>query len=138
MINIILKYLTGGIVDKVVDLVKSYQGSKLSEKEIEAQVQKEMTKALSDITKSQADVIMTEMKGESWLQRNWRPITALTLLSVTLWYAIGVPIAVDWMGMPPLRVGEDQLIRIDNIIVICLGGYIGGRTLEKMVTTWKS
>ena len=42
------------------------------------------------ITKMQADVIMTEAKGESWLQRSWRPVTMLTFLGLVVGPYLGL------------------------------------------------
>ncbi len=74
------------------------------------------------ITKMQADVIMTEAKGEGWLQRSWRPVTMLTLLALVVGHYLGllaVPIAHQMWTL--LQLG--------------IGGYIGGRSLEKVASS---
>ena len=44
-----------------------------------------------------------------------------------------MPVMVSWMGFQPVRIGDDLLKWIMDVVVICLGGYIGGRSLEKIV-----
>jgi hypothetical protein len=74
----------------------------------------------SKIAQMKADVIMTEAKGESWIQRSWRPITMLTFLVLIVLYYLGVlafPIA-------------DQMW---TLLQIGIGGYIVSRGAEKIV-----
>jgi hypothetical protein len=68
----------------------------------------------------QQNIIITEAKGESWIQRTWRPITMLTFLALIVAHYGG------WLAFPI----ADQMW---TVIKIGLGGYVGGRTLEKIV-----
>lgn len=82
--------------------------------------------ALADDIKVQLQglqVVSDEAKGESWLQRNWRPMTALTfvVLVVAYWFGLNAP------NLPPASV--DQLF---GLVKLCLGGYTMGRTVEKV------
>jgi hypothetical protein len=72
-----------------------------------------------------ADVIMTEAKGESWLQRNWRPITMLFFL---------VLLGSYWFGYAPEYLIENPSVveRVFFLLQIGIGGYIGGRSVEKI------
>lgn len=135
MISILAKLLAGPLIGKVVDLVISYQGRKLSEAAVRAEVEQTILGVFAEVSKSQASIIEAEMRGEGWLQRNWRPIVAVCFAFVIAFYGIITPIMVSWFGAPPVRVGDDLLKWIMDAVVICLGGYIGGRSLEKIVTT---
>ena len=131
MLAWLTKFLAGPLIDKIVGLFASMQDRKLSEYEIRAEVEKQVLSTIADVTRTQGDVIMAEMKGESPLQRLWRPITALLFVWIVFWFGFLQPLFVGWFGLPPLRVGDTLLLQIIDLVKLCLGGYIGGRTLVK-------
>jgi hypothetical protein len=135
MLAFLAKLVAGPLIGKVVDLVKGYQDKKLSEAVLRAEVEKAILSTFADVAKTQGSVIESEIKGESWLQRNWRPIVAVSFAFIVLFYGLITPILVAWFGAPPVRVGDQLLEWIMNAVVICLGGYIGGRSLEKIVSS---
>jgi len=71
------------------------------------------------LLQAQSNIITAEANGESWLQRNWRPITMLTFL---------VLIVLDSFGMLAFRLAEDAW----DLLKIGLGGYVIGRSAEKI------
>ena len=77
----------------------------------------------SDILKVQANVIMAEAGGKSWLQRSWRPITMLTFLAL---------VVLDSFGVLPFRLAKEAW----GLLKIGLGGYIIGRSAETVARTW--
>ena len=84
----------------------------------------EVGKALVD---AQRDVIVAEAKGESWIQRTWRPIAMLTLLGLIVWTVVPASIfslELQWDAIPDKAWG---------LLTIGIGGYIGARTVEKVV-----
>jgi hypothetical protein len=135
MLAFLAKLVAGPLVGKVVDLVKGYQDKKLSEAALRAEVEKAILSTFADVAKTQGSVIEAEARGEGWLQRNWRPIVAVCFAFIVVFYGLITPIAVGWFGAPPVRVGDQLLGWIMDAVVICLGGYIGGRSLEKIVAT---
>lgn len=137
MLAFLTKLLAGPLVDKIVGIFTAMQDRKLSEAEIRAEVEKQVLATIADVTRTQGDVIMAEMRGESPLQRLWRPITALLFVFIVFWFGFLQPLFVGWFGLPPLRVGDTLLLQIIDLVKLCLGGYIGGRTLEKIVSTFK-
>lgn len=135
--SILLRLVAGPLFGKIVDLVESLATKNLKREEVEAKVKEALIKASSDIAPHQAEVLKTEITGENWLQRNWRPCVASTSAFILFFYALILPIAVDWFGLPPVRVGNELLGWIMQIVVITLGGYIGGRSIEKVARTLK-
>ena len=77
----------------------------------------------TQLTTARAGVIETEAKGESWLQRNWRPLTMLTFVGL---------VVARWTGLT-VDVGEPIEIQLMELIKIGLGGYVVGRSAEKIV-----
>ena len=76
------------------------------------------------LLESKAKIVHAEASSEHWLTANWRPITMLTFLAL----AVG-----DSLGLlsTPLR---DEAW---NLLTIGLGGYVVGRSGEKIVKTMK-
>ena len=69
--------------------------------------------------KAKAAIIHAEAQSESWIARNWRPITMLTFLTL---------IVGDSMGWLVNEVNE----RMWLLLEIGLGGYVVGRSAEKI------
>jgi len=74
---------------------------------------------------AQSQIITAEAKGESWLQRCWRPITMLTFL---------VLIVLDSFGVLAFRLSEQAW----DLLQLGIGGYVIGRTVEKAAPSIKS
>ena len=72
------------------------------------------------LLEAQSSIITAEASGESWLQRNWRPITMLTFL---------VLVCLDSFGLLAFRLAEQAW----NLLQIGLGGYVIGRSAEKVI-----
>jgi len=72
------------------------------------------------ILESKTSIITAEANGQSWLQRSWRPITMLTFLALVVFDSFG------WLANP-LATEAWTLLQIG------LGGYVTGRSLEKIV-----
>ena len=74
----------------------------------------------AQILATQADIVKSEAQGESWMQRNWRPITMLTFL---------VLVVCDSFGWLKFRLAEQAW----TLLQIGLGGYVVGRSAEKII-----
>jgi len=76
-----------------------------------------------------AQIIAAEANGDSWLQRNWRPL---------LMCLFGVIIAnnyliVPLLGTPMADIPPDMW----ELLKLGIGGYVVGRSVEKGVKVWK-
>ena len=71
----------------------------------------------------QSQIIQAEAKSGSWITRSWRPITMLTFLGMVVLF---------WFGQTPPNV-EPYLPELFGLIKIGLGGYVIGRSAEKVV-----
>lgn len=132
MIPLIVKILTGGLADKVLNGFDNWQKNKLSRDQIAKELEGLLSAHAAEVAETQASVIIAEARGESWIQRAWRPITALLMVFIVFWFGWIQPMLVGWFALPPLKVGDPLLMEILAIVKLCLGGYIGGRTLEKV------
>lgn len=87
------------------------------------------------LVNAQAGVVEAEAKSDSWLAANWRPILMLTFtFIVAMNYAV-LPMA-GWFGakVVPLVLPPDMWA----LLKIGIGGYIVGRSGEKIVRSYKS
>ena len=73
---------------------------------------------------AQANIVSSEASSEHWLTATWRPITMLTMLTLV------VGDAMMWLPNP---LSEDAF----TLLKIGLGGYLVGRSAEKIVCVIK-
>ena len=132
MLALLAKLLAGPLIGKLLDAFSGWQQRKLSRDEMAKELEALLAHEANELAKTQADVVMAEAKGEDWLQRNWRPVTSLLFVFIVFRFGWLQPATVAWFNWPPLRVGDTLLIEILGLVKLCLGGYIGGRTLEKV------
>ncbi len=78
----------------------------------------------SKLMGAQSSIIKAEATGHSWLQRNWRPITMITFLAL---------VVLDSFGLLKFRLAEEAWL----LLQIGLGGYVVGRSAEKIIPTFK-
>ena len=122
----ILGFLTG-LVKPATELVDSLHTSDEEKGKIKAQLMKienefagKLLEYETKLLDAQAGVVMAEAKGESWLQRSWRPLSMLTFL---------VLIICDSFGLLRFRLNEEAWV----LFQLGLGGYVIGRSGEKVV-----
>lgn len=137
IVNMLMSILTGPLLTQVTELMKAWTAGKISQAELEAQVKTALMTSLVQLNAQQLELLKAEIGSEDPWVRRWRPVVAVSFACVLLWYAIGVPIAVDWLGMPPLRVGDKLLEWIVTLLGGCLGAFAIGRTLEKIALAWR-
>ena len=116
----------GGIFEPAVKLVDELHTSEEEKLDMRRRLQsienEFMSKVLDYETKlmdSQASIIKAEATGQSWLQRNWRPITMLTFL---------ILVVCDSFGILAFRLSNEAWV----LLQIGLGGYVAGRSAEKI------
>ena len=133
MFALIGKIFADPIVGAVVDIFKKYQDRKMTEAELQAEVEKVVLEVIETTVKTQGDVIMEENRSEDWLTRNWRPIVAMTAF-FSYWYVIVLyPHIYAWGWLSEVGFGEKGLENLFYLTIVCVGGYVGGRTIEKVV-----
>lgn len=117
--------LVGKIVTKDEDQLKIKAGLM----EIQTGIASKMMDYESQLATLQKDVIVAEAQGSSWLQRNWRPLLMLSFIVI---------IANNYILAPYLRAFGLMVVMLElppqmwTLIQLGVGGYIGGRTLEKV------
>ncbi len=133
IVSIIAEAALGPVLDVFRDLGGKWINKQISDQQFRTEVQKALLLALTNLWSQQGKVITAEINSESPLTRVWRPAVAVSFAFVLFWYAFFVPIAVGWLGAPPLAVGDKLLEWIMTLLTISITGYIGGRSVEKVV-----
>jgi len=117
----------GNIIKPVTDLIDDLTTSDEEKKQLKnelVKLQNNVTVKVLDyqsrLLDSQSKIIEAEAKGQSWLQRNWRPITMITFLLL---------VCLDSFGVLAFRLSSQAW----TLLQIGLGGYVIGRSGEKIV-----
>lgn len=90
---------------------------------VQAQVINQFLQYEQKVLEAKASIINTEAQGESFLQRNWRPITMLAFV---------VSIMGFWFGLTPESLTQQSVDNMFLLVQIGLGGYVAGRSCEKI------
>ena len=114
-----------GLLGKAID--KAFP-DKTKANELKAQIDAQLISMDLEQLKAATSIITAEASGESWLQRNWRPMTMLTFVTL---------VVAHWLGWTAENLTEDQTLALLEIVKIGLGGYVVGRSAEKAIKTWK-
>ena len=72
----------------------------------------------------QAEIVKAEAQSEHWLAACWRPILMLTF---------GGLIVARWLGWSAPNITEAEVLKLWSIVELGLGGYVIGRSVEKVV-----
>ena len=101
---------------------------------LKASIQEQILANDAEALKSARDIIVAEAQGHSWLQRNWRPLMMVMF---------GFIIANNFIIYPYVSLFTDKAVMLpvpDNLwdlIKIGLGGYVVGRSAEKITAQLK-
>lgn len=73
---------------------------------------------------ARAEIVKAEAASSHWLAANWRPILMLTFGSL---------IVARWFGWAAPNLSEAEYLKLWSIVEFGLGGYVVGRSVEKIV-----
>ncbi len=83
----------------------------------------ELIKNENDLKLAAAKNIQTESASTHWLAANWRPLTMLTFVFL---------IVARFFGFTAPNISEAEYIKLWELMEIGIGGYIAGRSVEKI------
>ena len=115
-----------GFLDKIIAPVAGIVGKFVKDKDLAQQLSAELNGQIIALTaqelESQKAIILAEAQG-GWLQRNWRPL-------MMVFFAILV--GAHWFGFTPENLSEDAISDLYDLVKIGSGGYVVGRSVEKV------
>lgn len=121
--------LIAGIFKPAVELVDELhtsQEERLTQKarilDIQANVMQNTLEYERDILQAQASIVQAEASSKHWLTAVWRPVTMLTFLVLSV---------ADSTGILPSPLRDEAW----SLLQIGLGGYVVGRSAEKVTDT---
>ncbi len=99
-----------------------------------AEIETQLMTQLSKADELGAGVVQAEVKSEHWLTRSWRPLLMLLLMAFLVLVGFLLPVADLILGHHVKFEPRWQLLPPEfwPFLQIGMGGYIGGRTLEKL------
>jgi hypothetical protein len=109
----------GNVLDRVLPNAQAASDAKIKMLEL---VQKGELTELSE----KASIIREEAKSEHVLAATWRPVLMLTF---------GALIVARWLGFSAPGITEAEILKLWDIVELGLGGYVIGRSAEKIVPT---
>ncbi len=121
--------IIGTIIDRISSIIDQTVEDKDLANKIKAEIRLTLlTKEYDLIQKeleAKRDIIVAEATGQSWIQRNWRPITMLVFVYIIAHNFIISPLlSLDQLPIPP---------DMWDLLKLGMGGYIIGRSAEKIV-----
>ena len=112
--------LVGSVIDKAIP-------DKTKAEELKAQITLAAMNEGAKELEGAVRIITAEAQGESWLQRNWRPILMLFFAGL---------VGAHWLGFTAPNLPPDVVINLLDIVQVGVGGYVLGRSAEKVTKAY--
>ena len=123
-----------GILGAVAPLIKTLFKTidktienKADAERIKQSIQQQLLSGQLKELETQAAIIVAESKG-GILQRNWRPLLMIIFAGL---------IVAHWFGYTAPNIPESVQNSLLNIVLVGMGGYIVGRSSEKIMDKYK-
>ena len=127
-----------GAIGPIAKLIAKTVAKAVPDKDLKAKLKHEINTQLltsgTDEMKAASKIILAEAQSGSWLTSSWRP--------ALMWICI-IVIFNNFILMPFINIifGTSLILEIPdpmwNLLTIGVGGYIAGRSGEKIAQKWK-
>lgn len=121
----LLEFIKGDVIEKVGNVVDNVFTNDEEKSEAKKQLTEVVLNSLNRMAEVQGEVIKTEMQG-NWLQKSWRPLIMM---------AFGVILICKWFGFTDGNIDHELELKLMDIVQLGLGGYVVGRSAEKIAST---
>lgn len=131
MLQTLLPLLTpilGDVLKKVIPDVDKH-------KEIEREVRLALLDHTDSLERMRGEIVLAEAKSGHWLTSTWRPLLMMVIITIVAMNYLVFPILGIVIGTVHVIHLPDQLW---NLLTIGVGGYVVGRSGEKMVDKWNN
>ena len=89
----------------------------------EAEIAKQLLASSAELERAAGEIVLAEARSEHFLAACWRPILMLTF---------GGLIVARWLGYSAPGISEAEVLKLWDIVQLGLGGYVIGRSTEKI------
>ena len=131
--------LLGAILPSVFGIVDQAVEDKDEANKLKSKIQTMAIQGEFKALEAQASVVVAEANGQSAAQRNWRPHLMYLIMGLLVFngvvvplaevfFVVKIPVLTAWAAIPP---------QMWTLLTTGLGGYIVGRSGEKMIKSWK-
>jgi len=118
------------------DVLKKVVPDTTKHKELEGEIKLALLSHTDSLEKVRGEIILAEAKSNSWITASWRPLLMMVAICI---------IAVNYLVFPLVAIGYpsimDNLLELPdqlwNLLTLGVGGYIVGRSGEKMIDNFK-
>lgn len=117
------------------DIIKSIFPNQADQARIESEVKLALINHTSSLEDIRGKIVMAESSSEHWLVATWRPLLMLVIVAIIAMNYLFFPLITIVTGVPYELTLPTELW---NLLQIGVGGYIVGRSGEKMVNKWNS
>ena len=132
--------IISGLTGPLSQVAERYFDNKDDQQAFKNAVELEILKNQKDFEDLSANIVLAEAKSQHWLTAVWRPFTMVLfalVIAVNILIIPYVVIPILWMFGIPVPEFMEIPDQVWTLITIGLGGYVGGRSGEKMVKMWK-
>lgn len=116
--------ILGAVLPAVTQVIDRLFPDAESRAKAQAEVQAALVAKEAELQRAVIDVVKAEAQSEHWLAASWRPLLMLTF---------GAIIVARFLGFTAPGISEAELVRLWSILEIGIGGYVIGRSAEKIV-----
>ena len=132
--------IISGLSGPLGQVAERYFDNKDDQQAFKNAVELEILKNQKEFQDLSANIVLAEAKSEHKLTSIWRPATMLLFAMVIAINILIIPyiiIPILWLAGVPVPEFMPIPEQVWTLITVGLGGYVGGRSGEKMVKAWK-
>jgi len=134
--------LLAGLIGPVSGLINKILDKTVEDKDLKTKLKAEAMSQLVNQDnqefivhlKEASSIIQAEVKSDSWMAKNWRPVLMLTCVAI---------IANNYIIFPYLSMFTDKTVILElpnwlfQLMKIGVGGYVCGRSAEKIMEVYR-
>ncbi|SOC56473.1 Holin of 3TMs, for gene-transfer release [Chromohalobacter canadensis] len=124
--------ILGTVAGPVMDVIDQAVTDKDQANKLKTELRRRLIDQQDTRLNAQMKVILAEATGESWLQRNWRPLLMTVIVAIVANNYLLAPYLGAMFGVGLQLELPEQLW---NLMTMGVGGYIAGRSGEKIAGT---
>lgn len=124
----------GQVLGRVFDVIDKAVPDKDLRERIKLEIATQDWQAELKELEARKEIITAEATGHSWLQRSWRPLLMLMFGYMIFHNFVLVPVIQAFYPRFPTVIMPDG---VWNILALGVGGYVIGRSGEKIISIWK-
>jgi len=116
----------GGVAEKISNIIAKHTFSKEDRAKFENEMTKVFIEAENEMQQNVTERWKTDMKSDSWLSKNVRPLVLIFLVVSTV-----LIVFID-AGVLTFEVKDNWINLLQLVLITVIGAYFGGRSYEKI------